>query len=337
MAKPARQRTAQKRAPNRASNRTPKGRKRAQNNVLAAYLTHHLRVFVASLGHLTRNPMPTFMTSAVIAISLALPAGLYVALGNVGQLGASWDTSTQVSLYLKTDASLKQAETLAARLRLHKSIKSIDIIDKQAGFEQFKQVSGFGDALKFLDGNPLPIVLAVQPIVDPEQPQQLDRLVRQLQQEKQVELAQLDMQWVKRLYAILAIAQRAIWVIGGLLALAVLLIVGNTIRLDIENRRAEIEVAKLIGASNAFIRRPFLYTGLWYGLIGGALAWLLTSLALALLSGPVQQLSRLYSSDFALSGLSAGNVASLLLISCGLGLVGSWLAVGRHLDAIEPG
>ncbi len=303
---------------------------------LSAWLSHHLRVFIASLGHLTRNPMPTFMTSAVIAISLALPAGLYVALQNLSQLGAGWDDSTRISLYLDTRANMQQAEALAARLRLHKAIRRIDIIDKQAGFEQFKQISGFGDALQYLEDNPLPIVLTVQPLVTVEQTQALDRLLAELQNEKLVELAQLDMQWVKRLHAMLAIAQRAIWVIGALLALAVLLIVGNTIRLDIENRRAEIEVAKLIGASNAFVRRPFLYTGLWYGLLGGTLAWLLTRLALWLLAAPVQTLSQLYSSDFSLGGLGFGNTLSLLLIACALGLSGSWLAVGRHLDAIEP-
>jgi cell division transport system permease protein len=303
---------------------------------VSAYFIHHLRVFIASLGHLTRNPMPTFMTSAVIAISLALPAGLYVVLGNVGQLGDSWDNSTQISLYLKPAASLDQASKLAGRLKLHKYIKQVSVISKEQGFALFRENSGFGDALEFLDENPLPIVLSVQPIVDSQQPDRLAKLVAELQQQKLVELAQLDMQWVKRLYAILAIAQRGIWVIGSLLALAVLLIIGNTIRLDIQNRRAEIEVAKLIGASNAFIRRPFLYTGLWYGLLGGIFAWLLTSISLLLLDGPVQRLTSLYNSGFELSGLSLANTGVLLALSCALGLVGSWLAVGRHLDAIEP-
>jgi cell division transport system permease protein len=200
----------------------------------------------------------------------------------------------------------------------------------------FNEQSGFGDALKFLDENPLPIVLSVQPIVDQAQPVALAQLLKTLQQEKFVDIAQLDLQWVQRLYAILDILRRGVWIIGGLLALAVLLIVGNTIRLDIENRRAEIEVAKLIGASNAFIRRPFLYTGLWYGVLGGVMAWLLTTVALLLLDEPVRRLSSLYQSGFELSGLGLGNTFSLLALSCALGLAGSWLAVGRHLDAIEP-
>jgi len=309
---------------------------RHQNSAVVAYLVNHLRVFIASLGHLTRSPVPTLMTSSVIAIALALPAGLYIALGNVGQLGGNWDDSAQVSLFMHRNVSLEQANDLAARLRLHRQIRSIKVISKEQGLAQFNEHSGFGDALKYLDENPLPIVLSVLPIVDPTRPTGIKTLVDELQKEKYVDIAQLDLQWVKRLYAILGIAQRGVWIIGSLLALAVLLIVGNTIRLDIQNRRDEIEVAKLIGASNAFIRRPFLYTGLWYGLLGGVMAWLLTMISLLLLDSPVSRLSSLYQSDFELSGLSLGNTFSLLLISCALGLCGSWLAVGRHLDAIEP-
>jgi cell division transport system permease protein len=307
-----------------------------QNTLIVSYLVHHLRVFIASLGDLTRHPMATLMTTAVIAIALALPTGLYLALNNVSGLSAGWDGSTQISLFLHTKVSEQKAQTLAKRLRLHNEIDQVKLISKKDGLEQFKGLSGFGDALKFLDENPLPIVLVVQPIVDPKRPDKVTHLIKELEEEKLVELAQLDVQWVKRLYALLEIAQRGIWIIGSLLGLAVLLIVGNTIRLDIQNRRSEIEVAKLIGASNAFIRRPFLYIGLWYGLCGGLLAWLLTAVSLNFLEGPVQKLAVLYHSTFQLSGLQGDNVLSLIGISCGLGLLGSWLAVGRHLSKIEP-
>ena len=311
-------------------------RSKQQNSRVVAYLVNHLRVFIASLGHLTRNPAASLMTSAVIAIALALPTGLYVTLGNVGQLGDDWNSSAQISLYMHPEVSLKQAEDLAARLRLNKQIRQVEVISKDKGLAQFKQHSGFGSAMKFLDDNPLPVALRITPIIDPVNPGSIKVLLNDLQSDKLVDIAQLDLEWVQRLYALLEIAQRGVWIIGGLLSLAVLLIVGNTIRLDIQNRRAESEVAKLIGASNAFIRRPFLYTGLWYGLIGGFLAWLLTLLSLLMLHGPVSKLSQLYQSQFELSGLSLANTASLLLISCLLGLIGSWLAVGRHLDAIEP-
>ncbi|MDT8451147.1 MAG: permease-like cell division protein FtsX [Gammaproteobacteria bacterium] len=306
------------------------------NTLLITYFIHHLRVLLGSLGRLTRQPLSTLMTMAVIAIALTLPAGLYLALNNISGLSAGWDSSTKISLFLHTEADEKQAQTLLGRLQLHNEIEHVSLISKDQGLEQFKQLSGFGDALEFLESNPLPIVLVIQPIIDPNRPDRIDQLLHELESEKLVELAQLDMQWVKRLYALLEIANRVIWAIGSLLGLAVLLIVGNTIRLDIQNRRAEIEVSKLIGASNAFIRRPFLYTGFWYGLSGGLLAWLLTTLSLYMLAAPVEKLALLYHSDFQLSGLDSGDTVNLIMISCGLGLLGSWLAVGRHLDEIEP-
>ena len=306
------------------------------NSLVTAYFIHHARVLLGSLGHLTRHPLSSSMTMAVIAIALTLPAGLYLALNNISGLSAGWDSSTKISLFLHAKVSEKKAQTLVKRLRLHNEIDSINMISKEQGLEQFKQLSGFGDALQFLEGNPLPVVLVVQPIIDTEHPNRIDLLLKELESDKLVDIAQLDMQWVKRLYALLEIAHRIIWAIGGLLGLAVLLIVGNTIRLDIQNRRSEIEVSKLIGASNAFIRRPFLYTGFWYGFSGGLLAWLLTSLSLTMLAEPVEKLTLLYHSDFQLSGLSFGDTSGLIMISCGLGLLGSWLAVGRHLDEIEP-
>ena len=179
-------------------------------------------------------------------------------------------------------------------------------------------------------------MITVQPTAVQQRPENVVLLVNKLQGENLVELAQLDMQWVKRLHMLLDVAQRGVWIIGSLLALGVLLIVGNTIRLDIQNRREAIEVSKLIGATDAFIRRPFLYTGIWYGISGGLLAWLLISVSLGVMAEPVQQLAALYHSSYELIGLNGSDTASLLLISCALGLGGSWLAVGRHLSDIEP-
>lgn len=307
-----------------------------QNSRMASYLMHHLQMFITSLGFLSRQPFSTLMTSAVIAIALALPAGLYIALDNASQLNAGWDGTTQISLFLKDKVSIEQAEKLAKKLRQDIEIEKVSIIDRDQGLKQFMQISGFGDAIKFLDENPLPHVITVQPLVDQQRPDQVIHLVDALQEEPLVELAQLDMQWVKRLYTLLDVAQRGVWIIGCLLALAVLLIVGNTIRLDIQNRREAIEVSKLIGASNAFIRRPFLYTGLWYGLSGGLLAWMLIAVSLGIMEDPIQKLAALYHSSYEISGFSSVNITALIVISCLLGLGGSWLAVGRHLSEIEP-
>jgi cell division transport system permease protein len=315
----------------RSTNRSAQRRSK-----LVPYLTHHLQMLIASLGYLSRSPVSSLMTSAVVAISLALPAGLYVALENAMKISAGWDGAARISLFLTPNTQLAEARALADRLRLDAQISRVDIIDRDTGLKQFQQISGFGDAIKFLDENPLPHVITVQPYDDQQNPDRIVRLVETLQQEKQVELAQLDMQWVQRLYTLLDVARRAIWIIGSLLGLAVLLIVGNTIRLDIQNRREVIQVSKLIGASNAFIRRPFLYTGLWYGLFGGLLAWLLVAVSLGIIAQPVQQLATLYYSDYQIMGLTPGDVGILVLASCLLGWLGSWLAVGRHLKDIEP-
>ena len=307
-----------------------------QNSRLASYLMHHLQMFVASLGYLSRQPVSSLMTTAVIAIALALPAGLYIGLDNVSKVSAGWDGTPQISLFLNIGTSVEQAEKLARKLSLHKEINQVTIIDRDKGLQQFQQISGFGDAIKFLDDNPLPHVITVQPYVDQQRPDKVMQLVEFLQQEKLVELAQLDMEWIKRLYTMIDIARRGVWIIGSLLGLAVLLIVGNTIRLDIENRREVIQVSKLIGASNAFIRRPFLYTGLWYGLSGGLLAWVLIAVSLSIMAEPVQKLATLYHSSYEISSFTAANILMLIAISSILGLGGSWLAVGRHLREIEP-
>lgn len=306
------------------------------SNRIRAYLGHHLRVSLASLGRLYRQPIATLMTAAVIAIALALPVGLYIGLSNIGQLSSGWDGSTQISLFLHTNVKKSTAQKLMKRLEKHKDIKKVEIIDKEKGLRQFKEISGFGDALKYLDENPLPIVLIVHPRILDKQPDRTTALVKDLSKNKLVELAQLDVQWVKRLYTFIEIANRSIWVISSMLAIAVLLIIGNTIRLDIQNRREEIEVSKLIGASDAFIRRPFLYTGFWYGAIGGLLAWIITVLSLMMMETPIHKLALLYHSDFRLSGLGTGNTLLLILFSCLLGLIGSWIAVSRHLKEIEP-
>jgi cell division transport system permease protein len=307
-----------------------------RKNRLSAYFSNHLRVSLDSLGRLYAQPVATLMTATVIAIALALPVGLYIALDNVDQLSSDWDSSMQISLFLHTHVNKRDAQKLMQRLEKHKNIKKIEFIDKEKGLQQFREISGFGDALKYLDNNPLPIVLVVHPKINNNQPDRTTALVEELGKNKLVELAQLDVQWVKRLYTFLEIANRSILVISSMLAIAVLLIIGNTIRLDIQNRREEIEVSKLIGASDAFIRRPFLYTGTWYGAIGGTLAWIITQISLLLMENPIHKLALLYHSDFRLSGLGAVNTLLLLLFSCLLGLAGSWIAVSRHLKEIEP-
>ena len=303
---------------------------------MKTYLLRHVQVFLYSLGQLARTPVATLMTVSVIGITLALPSALYVLIGNIEQLGRGWEESGQISLFLRRDVSEKKADQLAQTLRQRAGIKGVDYISREAALNEFKRLSGFGEVLNTLDQNPLPAVLVVRPTRDAADPATLERLAGELRGLPEVELAQFDLQWVQRLHAILRLAERAVWMLTAVLAAGVLLIIGNTIRLAVLNRRDEIEIIKLIGGTNAFIRRPFLYSGLLQGTIGGIMAWILVVIALALLGGPARELASLYGSTFSLRGLQADTIGLLLGGGAVLGWLGSRIAVGRHLLAINP-
>ncbi|MES9846011.1 MAG: permease-like cell division protein FtsX [Candidatus Sedimenticola sp. PURPLELP] len=300
------------------------------------WFMRHIQVSLASLGRLSRNPFSTLMTAAVIGIALSLPIGLHLMLNNAQQLSGNWDGAASISLFLTQETTNKNAEKLARKLQLKDEIDNVQLIGRNDALEEFRTLSGFSAALDSLDSNPLPNVLIVEPGPLHSTPEAAEKLLTDLQQFREVEFAQLDLQWVRRFQGITQIAKRGVWVLGTLLGIAVLLIVGNTIRLEIQNRHAEIEITKLIGGTNAFIRRPFLYSGFWYGLFGGIIAWLLVTLSLFLLDNPVEQLAGLYGSQFGLSGVDLATFALLLWGSALLGLAGSWIAVGRHLSEIEP-
>ncbi len=303
---------------------------------LDTWLLRHLQVALASLGRLCRAPLATLMTTAVIGIALALPTGMHVALSNIQQLAGGWDGAATLSLFLKQGVNEQQAMQLANRLRAHPQLARVQLIDPDLALEEFQRLSGFKGALQALERNPLPTVLVVEPHQQQSTPEAAEALMAEFNQLAEVDFTQLDLQWVRRFHAITEIARRGIMVIGLLLGLAVLLIIGNTIRLEIQNRKSEIEITKLIGGTDAFIRRPFLYNGLWYGLSGGIFAWLLVTLSLWTLSEPVERLAGLYQSEFDLSAIDCQTLGLLLLGSTLLGLFGSWIAVGRHLSSIEP-
>ncbi|MEJ2644658.1 MAG: permease-like cell division protein FtsX [Gammaproteobacteria bacterium] len=299
------------------------------------YLVRHAQVLIASLGRLYRNPMSTLMTAAVIGIALALPATLLVGLNNLQRLSGGWNGAASISVFLKQTVSDGQAADLASKVGAWADVSSARTITRDQALAEFRRLSGFGKALDALDSNPLPAVLVVKPAREND-PAAVQALLLKLRQLPQTGMAQLDLQWVKRLAAIMAIGRRGVLVVAALLGLAVLLVVGNTIRLDIQNRHDEIAVTKLIGGTDAFIRRPFLYTGLWHGVLGAIIAGALVELAFGLLNGPVSRLATLYQSDFALQFIGATGIAALLVAGAGLGLAGSWLAVSRHLGDIEP-
>jgi cell division transport system permease protein len=300
------------------------------------YLARHAQVTLESLGRLYRNGLATWMTAMVIGIALALPAGLYLLLANLDRLSDTWEGQAGLSVFLKDDIKGDAAARVADRVRAWPEITGVTLVTPEQALEEFTQRSGFADLLAALEENPLPVVLLVSPAVNHTDPASAGALQEKLRQLPETDLVQLDLQWVQRLAAILETARRAVLLVSALLALAVLLMVGNTIRLEIQNRREEIVVSKLIGATNGFVRRPFLYSGVWYGVLGAILAWVVVELGFRLLEAPVQRLVGLYEGSFALQTQPGRLLLLLLGGGISLGLLGSWLAVGRHLKAVEP-
>jgi cell division transport system permease protein len=303
---------------------------------MRTYVLRHLQTLFYSLGELARAPFASLMTIAVIAITLSLPSVLYLLIDNLQRVSAGWDGNARISLFLKSDTAEKVARALGDRIRGMPAVAAVDYVSPEEALAEFRRLSGFGDALDALGYNPLPPVLIVRPADAVSDPVALEGLVGELGHLGEVDLAQLDLDWVKRLHALLQLAGRAVGILMTLLALAVVLIIGNTIRLAVLNRREEIEVIKLVGGTDAFIRRPFLYAGFFQGVLGALGAWLLVSLVLGLLAGPVQQLASLYASAFRPESLGLRGGGVLLVMGAVLGWLGSRIAVARHLRAIEP-
>jgi cell division transport system permease protein len=302
---------------------------------LKSYALRHLQVMFFSLGQLWRQPLASSMTVFVIGIALALPAGLYVLLQNLNTVSNQWDDASQISLFMQPDFSDQQAPRFMDKLKAWPDIAAVEYQTSNTSLEEFRQLSGLGELLDTLPKNPLPAIIILNPKSNlPENA--LASLLTRLDKLPEVEQAQLDMEWLQRLRSISKTGQRGISILAILLSLSVLLIIGNTIRLAILNRQAEIKVIKLVGGTNAFIRRPFLYTGFWYGMLGGLVAWFTLLSTLALLSGPINELSLLYGSQFTLSWLASQTFIALPIAGLSLGVLGAWLAVGRHLSAIEP-
>ncbi|WP_188149447.1 permease-like cell division protein FtsX [Teredinibacter waterburyi] len=301
-----------------------------------AYRGHHRASFSDSLSRLLRTPMQTLMTALVVAIALALPATLLVALGNIQQLGESWDASPKISVYLHLRASDEAISQLVQRLERLPEVRTIEYLSADKALQQFQQMSGFGDVIASLDSNPLPATLIVTPSATAIEPEALKLLGQKLAEEAIVDEVSLDMDWVRRLRELMVLGKKIVAALAGLLGLGVLLVIGNTVRLAIENRRDEIVVVKLVGGTDGYVRRPFLYTGAWYGFMGGVLACIIVAAGYLSLHSTVSNLAMLYQSDFSLQGLGLVKGSLLLGASTLIGLLGAWLAVGRHLAQIEP-
>jgi len=306
----------------------------ATSNRISAYLLHHVKSVLFSLNKIYQAPTTTIMTVAVIGITLSLPGGFYLFLKNIDAISGDFRSSSQISLYLDLGVSEKQARVVEKQIVDMPGIVSTRFISRELSLEEFRQNSGFGKSIDTLSSNPLPHTIIVEPTE--ADTFTIRNLLKSLQAMPEVEIAKLDTEWLERLYTIIEIARRSVIIITILFACAVLLIIGNTIRLDIQNRYQEIIVTKLIGATDAFIRRPFLYGGVWYGLLGGIISWLIVEIGYLAISGPLERLNLLYQSDMNLITFSFHDFIILIASSTLLGLAGSWIAVARHLNQIEP-
>ncbi len=298
------------------------------------YVALHIENFFGAAARMARQPFATLLTVLVIAVALALPSGLRVIVNNADTLSESWQSVADFTVFLELGVDEERAAEIANDIEARTDVASVRFITADDALVEFREKSGFGDALDALDENPLPHTLVVRPASGVAT--DLDALLQYLDGLEETELVQLDTEWVARLRSLLALTQRVLDIATVVLGVAVLVIIGNTIRLEINNRSNEIEVMKLVGGSDGFIRRPFLYLGFWYGLVGSVLAALLIAGSLLLLRGPVATLADLYGSTFSLAGLSPLELAILGASGGVLGWAGAGLAAARHLRAIEP-
>jgi cell division transport system permease protein len=300
------------------------------------WFERHLQTLVGSLGRLWTQPFATLLTVLVIGIALALPACLHVLVQNVRVASGGWGNALDISVYMKPAATLEQAQQAEQRIAQRRDVEDVTLVKADDALAEFRKDSGFGEALDALKDNPLPHALVVRPSAEFRDSAQVDTLSAELRKIDGVDIVQLDTAWVSRFNAILDVVRRVVLLAAGLFALGILVIVGNTIRLDIENRRDEIEVTKLVGGSDGFVRRPFLYNGVWYGLGGGLVAWLTVTVVIALLGEPVQRIAGLYGSSFQLHGLGLAGSAVLLVGGVLLGWLGSFIAATKEIRGIEP-
>lgn len=301
---------------------------------LRSWWRHHKDSARDAATRLAARPAATSMTVLVIAIALALPVGLGVMLENVRELTRDWQGNAHISVFLNQDVEHQPQRELAGEWDGWDEIRRTQVVTPDEALAEYQQMSGFGNALDALPDNPLPPLVIVYPKAG--DPEALDRLSARLGKNDSVDRVQLDVQWVRRLDAMLDVGERLVSALALALALGVMLVLMNTIRLAIESRRDEITVVKIVGGTDGFVRRPFLYTGFWYGAAGGLAAAVLVQIALWWLSGPVDRLAGLYDSGYSLASLHPGAFLLLPLFAGILGLMGAWLAVGRHLREMDP-
>lgn len=301
---------------------------------MRAWWWNHLDALRTTLARLARTPVATLLNVSVIGVALALPVGLYVVVVNLEGLARSLGSDPQLSVFLALDAGPADVKRIAARLREHPTVREARYVPREQALTELKASTGLADVVDSLPGNPLPDAFVILPR-DPS-PEALEKLRDEVRGWPKIAHVQLDAEWARRLEAGLKAALLAVSLLATLFAFALVAVTFNTIRLQILTRREEIEVSKLIGATDSFIRRPFLYYGTLQGLAGGLAAWAIIWAGVYVLNGALAELSRLYAAPIALRHLGMEDSGSLLAFSAALGWFGSWLSVNRHLAAIEP-
>lgn len=301
-----------------------------------AYRNHHAQALFSSLGRLVASRLSSAMTITVLAIAISLASGFYILVANLQQLAGNLEASNQISLFLKDEISETRANKFVNSIRQNPDIQDVKLITKDQALEEFRSYSGFGEAIKALEKNPLPVVVQVLPKNSLEDEQALEALLDDFKRSAEVDFAQIDMQWVKRLKSIMTIARLGVTLLSFLLGTGVLFITANTIRLELHNRRDEVVIAKLVGATNGFIHRPFLYSGFWIGFFSGVAAWFIVTTIMLILKQPIETLSRLYDDAFHVVFLGFAETLALLFISSVLGVVGSWIVLHFQLRQLKP-
>lgn len=302
--------------------------------MMRSWLTQHRFVFFLTLRRLFSTPVTSLLSVIVMGIALSLPAGIYVLMENLQSISGQTASSPQMSLFLKLDAKKDDIESIKQRLEEDPQIVSFQFISKDAALYQLQQNNGVTDIAAALVRNPLPDAFIVHTLEGA--PEVLEQLRVAMQKWPEIEHVQFDSAWIERLNALLKLGRFVVLMLATLLSVAIIAIMFNTIRLQILTKRDEIEISKLMGATDSFIRRPFLYFGTIQGLAGGATAWFIIALAIEAMNGELAELARLYNLDLHLQHLSSGDSISLLLFSAWLGWLGARISVASHLWQIEP-
>ncbi|MRI32512.1 cell division protein [Endozoicomonas sp. OPT23] len=311
-----------------------RGAAKASKHSMGYLKNLHQQVATDAFKNILAKPFASFLNCLMIGVAFALPALLYLMVINLQVLGNGWEGQPRISLYLETGLSDKQIRAIRNQARDDQDITNFTFISPGEGLKEFQekaQLSSVFDALGF---NPLPPVLELEPRssfpVD-----KLGELLQRYKVKKGVAEARLDREWVERLAAITGLVEQFALLLSGLLAVMVVLTIGNTVRLSVESRRAEIQVIKLVGGTDGFVALPFLYMGVWYGLGGAFLALLTVWLIQAGVMSGVLELTSLYGSSFEVQGPDSTLVLSLLAAGWLLGFAGALASCYRHLRDME--